>query len=129
MGESRITASTTASTIASTMDNTVSSRVTTMPRTMRSSRMYLLKTDQRYVQLVAAPYTNRAASSETTIAVTQRHGCRSGTASMAVGATGSALGEGETSRLIVLAGLIDRAVDHRFVDHALRRTPVGGDGL
>src|SRR5438128_612654 len=65
-----------------------------------------------------------------TIAATHRQGCRSGTASMAVGG-------GESSTVVTRISTVcssrersvDRAVDDGLVDHALLDTPVRGDGL
>src|SRR6476620_6137344 len=60
-----------------------------------------------------------------TIAATQSHGCRSGTASIAAGLSGG----DDTSTLMARLRSADRAVDNGLVDHALLDTPVGGDGL
>src|SRR3954468_21248741 len=62
-----------------------------------------------------------------TTAAVHRHGCRSGTASMAAGPV-----DGDESTTVIFEAprnLGDRAVDHRFVDGALLDAPVRGDLL
>src|SRR5690348_4381621 len=70
---------------------------------------------------------NSAASTTMTTAAVHRHGCRSGTASIAAGPV-----DGDESTTVISAAprnLADRAVDHRLVDGALLDTPVRGDLL
>src|SRR5829696_2617587 len=61
-----------------------------------------------------------------TTAATHRHGWRSGTASIAAGEVAGGV---STSVIVGSVNLVDRAVDHRLVDHPCLDTPVAGDLL